>query len=106
MSILDIFKRPDINAGVEEYRNNSGALLVDVRGADEYRRGHIPGSVNLPLPSLSGRKSIGVGKDSPVYVYCLSGARSSQAAAMLRRIGYNNVKNIGGIAGYKGEVEY
>lgn len=106
MSILDIFKRPDINAGVEEYRNNPGALLVDVRGADEYRRGHIPGSVNLPLPSLSGRKSIGVGKDSPVYVYCLSGARSSQAAAILQRMGYNNVKNIGGIAGYKGEVEY
>ena len=106
MSILDIFKRPDINAGVEEYRNNPGALLVDVRGADEYRQGHIPGSVNLPLPSLSGRKSIGVGKDSPVYVYCLSGARSSQAAAILRRMGYNNVKNIGGIAGYKGEVEY
>ena len=47
-----------------------------------------------------------MGKDSPVYVYCLSGARSAQAAAMLRRIGYNNVKNIGGIAGYKGEVEY
>ncbi len=106
MSILDIFKRPDINAGVEEYRNNPGALLVDVRGADEYRQGHIPGSVNLPLPSLSGRKSIGVGKDSPVYVYCLSGARSSQAAAILQRMGYNNVKNIGGIAGYKGEVEY
>ena len=106
MSILDIFKRPNINAGVEEYRNNPGALLVDVRGADEYRQGHRPGSVNLPLPSLSGRKSIGVGKDSPVYVYCLSGARSAQAAAMLRRIGYNKVKNIGGIAGYKGEVEY
>ncbi len=106
MSILDIFKRPDINAGVEEYRNNPGALLVDVRGADEYRQGHIPGSVNLPLPSLSGRKSIGVGKDSPVYVYCLSGARSAQAAGILQRMGYNNVKNIGGIAGYKGEVEY
>ena len=106
MSILDIFKRPDINAGVEEYRNNPGALLVDVRGADEYRQGHIPGSVNLPLPSLAGRKSIGVGKDSPVYVYCLSGARSAQAAGILQRMGYNNVKNIGGIAGYKGEVEY
>lgn len=106
MGILDIFKRPDINAEVEEFRNTPGALLADVRGAEEYAGGHIPGSVNLPLPTLAGRKSIGVSKDSPVYVYCLSGARSAQAAAMLRRIGYNNVKNIGGIAGYKGEVEY
>ena len=98
MGILDIFKRPDINAAVEEFRNAPGALLADVRGAEEYAGGHIPGSVNLPLPTLAGRKSIGVGKDSPV--------RSAQAAAVLRRIGYNNVKNIGGIAGYNGEVEY
>ncbi len=106
MGILDVFKRPDINAGVEEFRNTPGALLADVRGAEEYAGGHIPGSVNLPLSSLGGRKSIGVSKNSPVYVYCLSGARSSQAATVLRRMGYNNVKNIGGIAGYKGEVEY
>lgn len=106
MSILDVFKRPDINAEIKEYRSAPGALLVDVRGADEYAGGHIPGSVNLPLPTLSGRRSIGVDKASPVYVYCLSGARSSQAATILRRMGYNNVKNIGGIAGYKGEVEY
>ena len=106
MSFLDIFKRPDINTELKEYRNTPGALLADVRSSEEYRQGHIPGSVNLPLQTLSGRKSIGVGKDSPVYVYCYSGARSAQAAAMLRRIGYNNVKNIGGIAGYKGEVEY
>ncbi|MEI3100592.1 MAG: rhodanese-like domain-containing protein [Oscillospiraceae bacterium] len=47
---------------------------MDVRGADEYRQGHIPGSVNLPLSSLSGRKSIGVGKDSP----CLLPQRSPE----------------------------
>lgn len=106
MSFLDIFKRPDINAGLEEYRNSPGALLVDVRGSDEYRQGHIPGSVNLPLNTLPGRNSIGVSKDSSVYVYCYSGARSAQAASILSRMGYSKVKNIGGIAGYNGEVEY
>lgn len=106
MSFLDVFKRPDINAELEEMRKSPDALLVDVRSSGEYREGHIPGSVNLPLSGLGSRSSIGADKDSPVYVYCLSGARSAQAAGILRRMGYNNVKNIGGIAGYKGEVEY
>ena len=80
MGILDIFKRPDINAGVEEYRNNPGALLVDVRGADEYRQGHIPGSVNLPLSGLGGRKSIGVGRTAR----CTSIASAGPAAPRRR----------------------
>ena len=44
-------------------------------------------------------------KDTPLFVYCHSGARSSQAVRALTRMGYNNVKNIGGIAAYTGEVE-
>ena len=45
------------------------------------------------------------GKDTPLFVYCYSGARSRQAAGALRRMGYSNVKNIGGIAAWKGKVE-
>ena len=43
--------------------------------------------------------------DTPVYVYCLSGARSSRAVASLQNMGYTNVKNIGGINKYKGQIE-
>ena len=42
---------------------------------------------------------------TPLFVYCLSGARSSHAAAVLRRMGYCNVTNIGGINRYRGKVE-
>ena len=42
---------------------------------------------------------------TPLYVYCYSGARSGQAAAALRRMGYTNVKNIGGIASWRGAIE-
>ena len=38
-----LFKREDINAGVEECRSTPGAVLLDVREADEFRAGHIPG---------------------------------------------------------------
>ena len=44
-------------------------------------------------------------KDTPLFVYCHSGARSSQAVRLLARMGYTNLKNIGGIAAYTGKVE-
>jgi len=40
-----------------------------------------------------------------LFVYCHSGARSRQAAAVLQSMGYTNVTNIGGIAAYSGKVE-
>ena len=45
-------------------------------------------------------QSIVMERATPLFVYCYSGSRSSQATAMLKRMGYTNVKNIGGIAGY------
>lgn len=44
-------------------------------------------------------------KATPIFIHCLSGARSRQAAAVLQQMGYTNVKNIGGIASYTGKVE-
>jgi len=44
-------------------------------------------------------------KDAPLFVHCLSGARSRQAATVLKQMGYTNVTNIGGIADYHGKVE-
>ena len=43
-------------------------------------------------------------KDTPLYVYCLSGGRSARAAAQLSGMGYASVVNMGGIAGWKGNV--
>ena len=94
MGWLDFFRRPDINAGVEDWMGTPGAVLLDVRTPAEYREGHIPGSRNVPLGGLD-----------QVFAYCLSGSRSRHAAALLRRMGYQHVTNIGGISGYRGKVE-
>ena len=105
MGFLNIFKQPDINEGVAECRAVSGAVLLDVRTEQEYREGHIPGSRNIPLQNIGGAAAFLNGRDTPVFVYCHSGARSGQAAGALRRMGYTQVKNIGGIAAWKGKVE-
>ena len=105
MGIFDFFKHPDINQGVQEYKNAAGAVLLDVRSPQEYREGHIPGSQNVPLQQLDKVEEVTENKDTVLYVYCRSGARSRQAVSLLKHMGYTNVHNIGGIAAYSGKVE-
>ena len=105
MGFFDFLKGPDINQGVKEYSATDGAVLLDVRTPDEYRQGHIPGSRNVPLQSID-RVSDGIpDRETPLYVYCRSGARSSQAVSLLQQMGYSKAKNIGGITAWKGKVE-
>ena len=93
-----------INTGVAEYKTNDGAVLLDVRTAEEYRDGHIDGSINIPLDKISSVENIVKDKSTPLYVHCLSGGRSGQAVSYLKQMGYTNVKNIGGISSYGGKV--
>lgn len=104
MGFFDFFKGADINQGVREYSTTPGAVLLDVRTPQEYQAGHIPGSRNLPLQEI---RKIGTlaGPETPLFVYCHSGARSSQAVRILTRMGYTGAKNIGGITAYKDAVE-
>ena len=105
MGFFDFFRQPDINQGVTDFRNTSGAVLLDVRSPQEYREGHIPGSQNVPLQTIDKVRTVVENKDTPLYVYCHSGARSRQAVQRLGQMGYRNVTNIGGIAAYRGKVE-
>ena len=105
MSFLTRLRRPDINAGVEQCGATPGAVLVDVRTAEEYAAGHIPGSVHVPLGRLEPIRSLAKAADTPLFVYCHSGARSARAAAELEDMGYTRVYNIGGVMSWRGELE-
>ena len=105
MGFFDLFRQPNINQGVADYHNTPGAILLDVRTPQEYREGHIPDSKNVPLQAIDKVADLAENKDTVLYVYCHSGARSRQATAMLQYMGYANVNNIGGITAYQGKVE-
>ena len=105
MGFFDFLKQPDINRGIQEFMNMEGAVLLDVRTPQEYREGHIPGSQNMPLQQLDKVEEVTENKDTILYVYCRSGARSRQAVSLLQAMGYTHVHNIGGIAAYSGKVE-
>jgi phage shock protein E len=74
----------------------AGATIVDVRSEAEFRGGAYRGAINVPLQALSGKLDR-IPKNRPVVVYCASGSRSALAARVLRKAGYEDVSNAGGL---------
>lgn len=105
MNLKQLFRGTDIHAGLEQFRNTPGAVLLDVRTPEEYAQGHLPGSINLPLQNIFRIAEEVPEQDTPVFLYCHSGARSRRAAAFLEKLGYENVCNLGGISGYSGKLD-
>lgn len=98
-------KKLDISVGLEEFRRLAGnAVLLDVRNPSERKHGYIPGSVNMPLNQLKSASKFIPDFDTPVFVYCANGARAERAVKRLKRAGYKNIKSIGGVEGYRGEI--
>jgi sulfur-carrier protein adenylyltransferase/sulfurtransferase len=74
-----------------------GAVWIDVREADEWQEGHLPGAVHIPRGSLESRvEGVAPRKDTPVILYCASGARSAFAAKTLHELGYDTVYSLAG----------
>ena len=73
-----------------------GALVIDVRSPEEFRDGHVPNAVNIPLGEL--RESLPrrvQDKNQVMLLHCLSGGRSGIAKQQLKSMGYKNVFNLG-----------
>lgn len=74
-----------------------GAKVVDVRSPGEFADGAFKGAVNIPLQSLESRAAELGPKESPIVLYCASGARSATAARLLKQLGFKDVTNAGGL---------
>ena len=96
------FNRTNINDAVDEWRNMADAVLIDVREKEDYDKGHIPGAVYADLRTI---RFLHYGLETPIFLYCYRGNRSAMAAGILREAGFQNVKDIGGIDWYTGELE-
>lgn len=75
-------------------------MVLDVRTRLEYWLGHLPGAVQISVDDLEQKlpQRADIGRDQAILVYCASGARSAQAAGILKRMGYNRVTDAGGFA--------
>ena len=68
--------------------------MLDVRDADEWEEGHIPGSVHVPYAELVDRLAE-LPEDRPIAAVCSGGKRSGLAASILQREGFDDVIHVG-----------
>ncbi len=76
--------------------NREKAVLVDVCEPAEYAAGHAIGARNVPVAQLDGSKDLPSNKAVPIVLMCATGARSSRAAAKLRKAGHEKVVSLAG----------
>ena len=94
----------DAMAFNEMVKSTTNPQLIDVRTADEFSKGHLMNALNIDwngneFDMLTSKLK----KEEAVFVYCLSGGRSSAAAAQLRQSGFKNVIELnGGIMKWRG----
>ena len=74
---------------------NNDAIVVDLRNADAYARGHIVNSKSIPFDEFSARKDT-LDKSRPVVAVCDSGITSTKAVAMLRQAGFESAYGLKG----------
>lgn len=92
---------PSQTIGFDDLRRDLAAgkvALVDVREPGEFRAGHVPGSLNMPLSAFDPG---GLPRDRSVVLICLSGGRSGRALGFARRAGCEAVHFQGGVSLWK-----
>ena len=82
------------------------AVLLDVRQADEFNAGHIDGAVLVPHDMIAEKIGAVVpDKNTPVYIYCRSGRRSAIAVKAIKKLGYTDLTDLGGMEEAKKRLE-
>lgn len=84
-------------SGAVQLINREKAVVIDVREADEFASGHIGGAKNVPLAQLEEELPGAVkNKALPLILVCATGARSSRAVAVAKKLGYEQAQALGG----------
>lgn len=78
-----------------------GVIVLDVRSDEEVADGRAKDAVPFPLTDLERGLLPDIPKDARVFVYCRTGRRSGIAADILRRNGFADVTNIGGLTDWR-----
>ena len=87
----------EVDAHQAQAMAEAGALMIDVREADEVEQGLIPGAVHIPRGYLETRIEDTVrDRATPVVLYCAGGVRSVFAARTLSELGYTDVVSMAG----------
>lgn len=93
--------RPTVDATTAVQLVRDGATLLDVRERDEWRTGHAPQAVHVPLADVPSAAPRRLKDGATVVVVCASGMRSRTAARQLRSLGYAATSLSGGLGAWR-----
>ena len=100
------YKQITMSEAVKMMETEKNCIILDVRRADEFAEGHIPGAINVPNEEIGTAEIAKLpNKSQLILVYCRSGRRSKEASEKLVKLGYTNIVEFGGILDWKGEIE-
>ncbi|AJG17787.1 rhodanese-like domain-containing protein [Cupriavidus basilensis] len=90
-------------AAATQLINKRNAVVVDIREATEYAKGHLPQAKSAPLADLASRAaSLAKDKSVPIIVVCQTGQRSGKGQAALKEAGYSEIYSLeGGLAAWQ-----
>lgn len=87
--------------------NHEDAAVIDIRESGEFRKGHIPGSVNIPLSQIAdneGKLKRYKQAGTPLVVACQTGVRAGRGASALRKLEFDKVYTLtGGLQAWQKE---
>lgn len=89
------FTQINVDEYRESFKSRKDHHLIDVREPSEFKGGHLPGALNIPLGQIAARTDE-IPQDKPVVLVCATGNRSGMAARTLTKAGYENVYNLQG----------
>jgi rhodanese-related sulfurtransferase len=82
---------------LEQRLGEAGLVVLDVRTAEEFAAGHVPGAINVPHDQVEARLAELAGaRDKDVVLYCRSGRRVQVAAGVLARAGFTRLSHLEG----------
>lgn len=93
----------------EQLKNDTNAIILDVRTEDEWNEGFIPNAVFNDIYKGQGfiYRLEELDKTKNYYVYCRSGGRSGQACLIMKQMGFEKTYNLdGGFMSWEGEVAF
>jgi len=96
----------DLNALITDGDPSNDPIIISVRKAEQYAKGHIPGAINIPLNGIAKKATLSkLDPEKPIVVYCYTGRTASQATAILNVLGYDAKNLVWGMTGWTTDPE-
>ena len=94
-------KAADLYALITDEDPSNDPIILSVRKAEDYAKGHIPGAINIGFQSIAKIENLQkLNPDKQIVAYCYTGRSGGQATAILNALGYDAVNLLWGISGW------